>query len=67
MSEKMPAAREAETWFKWAESGYKAQYGSTPLETRIEIGRAWIELARIEADLEIARINVGEKEHSNDQ
>ena len=57
MSKKMPAASEAETWLKWAEKGYNSKYGSTPLETRIEIGRAWIELARIEADITIAHIN----------
>lgn len=56
MSEKVPAAAEAKTWLKWAEKGYSSKYGSCPLETRIVIGRAWIELARIEADIEIAKI-----------
>lgn len=59
MNDKVPAASEAETWLRWAESGYNAEYGKAPLEVRLEIGRAWIELARIEADIEIARINTG--------
>lgn len=57
MTQKVPAAAEAETWLNWAKAGYDRKYGSTPLETRIDIGRAWIELARIEADIEIAKIN----------
>lgn len=56
-TEKMPASAEAETWLKWAKRGYDSQYGTTPLDTRIEIGKAWIELARIEADIRIAHIN----------
>lgn len=64
MSDKMPAASEAETWLKWAETGYKTKYGSTPLETRVVIGRAWIELARIEADIAIAKINATRQEKS---
>lgn len=61
MSKKMPAAAEAETWLEWAKAGYDRKYGSTPLETRIDIGRAWIELARIEADIAIANINAANR------
>ena len=66
MGEKMPAAAEAETWLKLAEKGYNTQYGNTPLETRIVIGRAWIELARIEADIAIAKINAAKQGETDD-
>jgi hypothetical protein len=48
MSE-MTAAEEAASWLRFAEKGYRAKYGSVPLETRINLARAWIDLARIEA------------------
>ena len=66
MTGKMPAAAEAETWLKWAKSGYDNKYGTTPLETRLTIGRAWIELARIEADIAIAHINAAKQGAEND-
>lgn len=46
----MSAALEAASWLRFAEKGYKTKYGSVPLETRITLARAWIDLARIEAD-----------------
>jgi hypothetical protein len=54
MSKSMTAAQEAASWLRFAESGYKSKYGSVPLDTRIDLARAWIDLARIEADLERA-------------
>ena len=45
----MTAAEQAASWLQFAEAGYKRTYGSVPLEKRLEIARAWIELARIEA------------------
>lgn len=49
MAEQMTAAQEAASWLRFAETGYKAKYGSVPLDTRIELAKAWIDLARIEA------------------
>jgi hypothetical protein len=43
------AAEEAASWLRYAEAGYKKTYGSVPLVQRLEIARAWIDLARIEA------------------
>lgn len=31
-----------------AEEGYRNKYGSVPLQTRINLARAWIDLARAE-------------------
>lgn len=45
----MSAASEAASWLRFAEAGYKSRYGSVPLETRIELAKCWIDLARIEA------------------
>lgn len=42
------AVREAATMLRWAETGYNHKYGSVPLDTRIELARAWIELAKVE-------------------
>ncbi len=42
MNDKMPASAEAEKWLMWAEKGFNSKYGSTPLDTRIVIGRAWL-------------------------
>jgi hypothetical protein len=44
------AADEAASWLKFAEQGYQRKYGSVPLDTRMDLARAWIDLARIEAD-----------------
>lgn len=49
MSKKMTAAEEAASWLRFAETGYKSKYGAVPLDTRIELAKAWIDLARIEA------------------
>jgi hypothetical protein len=45
----MTAAEQAASWLQSAEAGYKRTYGSVPLDKRLEIARAWIDLARIEA------------------
>lgn len=49
MTEQMSAAEEAASWLRFAESGYRKTYGSVPLDKRIDIAKAWIDLARIEA------------------
>jgi hypothetical protein len=49
VSKDASAAQEAASWLRYAESGYKQKYGSVPLDTRIDLARAWIDLARIEA------------------
>jgi hypothetical protein len=49
VSKELSAAEEAASWLRYAESGYKQKYGSVPLDTRVDLARAWIELARIEA------------------
>lgn len=48
----MSAADEAARLLRSAESGYARKYGTAPLETRIDLARAWIDLARIEAQTE---------------
>lgn len=55
MAEALPDAEEARSWLRFAEKGYKTKYGSVPLDTRVELARAWIDLARIEADREVER------------
>lgn len=40
-------AEEARLLLKWAETGYNRKYGSVPLDTRITLAQAWIDLARI--------------------
>ena len=49
MSKPMSSAEEAASLLRFAEAGYKRVYGSVPLDKRIELANAWIELARIEA------------------
>ena len=49
MSKPMSSAEEAASWLRFAEAGYKRVYGSVPLDKRIELANAWIDLARIEA------------------
>lgn len=66
MTEKMPAAAEAEMWLNWTKKNYDNKYDTTPLETRLTMGRAWIELARIEADIAIAHINAAKQGAEND-
>jgi hypothetical protein len=40
-------AEEARLLLKWAEKGYNHKYGSVPIDTRITLAQAWIDLARI--------------------
>ena len=49
MTKQMTAVEEAASWLRFAEQGYKKKFGSVPLDTRIELAKAWIDLARIEA------------------
>lgn len=45
----MTAADEAARLLHSAEDGYARTYGTTPLNNRVELAKAWIDLARIEA------------------
>lgn len=47
-------AEEARLLLKWAEKGYDQRYGSVPLDKRIELAQAWIDLARITHEKEVA-------------
>ena len=38
------AAQEAASWLKFAEKGYQSKFGSVPLEVRLDLARAWIDL-----------------------
>lgn len=49
MSAEASAAQEAASWLRFAEAGYKRTYGAVPLDARMELARAWIDLARVEA------------------
>jgi hypothetical protein len=49
MSKPITAAEEAASFLRHAEYGYKRTYGSVPIDKRIELANAWINLARIEA------------------
>jgi len=40
-------AEEARLLLKWAETGYNEKYGRVPLDARVTLAQAWIDLARI--------------------
>jgi hypothetical protein len=43
----MGPLEEVRLLLKWAETGYNNRYGAVPLDKRIELAQAWIDLARI--------------------